>query len=652
MTPRFLSLSIVTALAAFSACNPASARGVSPYLPLNLDPEIERLVERVLILGDKPVKRRPIPAAVVLEALPKACAIDQALCDRVTNYLRRYMGDAAITHLTGGFSLGTGDSRQVVPNRHGLPGDSPWYISAGVVREINDYVYANLGGVAFKGRAIPTGTYLSLGFSFAQLDVGYRDHWFSPLSDSSTLISTEAPTMPSVTLSNYEPLTRFGLSYEIFLAEMSRQENIAYFNTTTSGRPRLAGIQVATEPANGYALAINRIFQYGGGARTAGASQFIDALFSNTNSNDSVNGNSEFGNQAASITSSITFPGAVPFAVRLEYAGDDNAYAGPYRLGVTNMSLGLDFPKLWSRYDLSFEVSEWQQVWYQHHIYPYGLTNKGVVIGHWFGESKVFSDRVFGDSQSVALGVELPRGYLRARYRTLANADYSPYDYDRQHDLTLSYAASVKGHRINAELAWGHDVFGESYSRLGISMDLLSERESIYSRESESEDSERVTEYFVDSGVNYSQAFERLVWFVRPEWTEERAGYHIGVGARRKVGERHDLGVRLEADNINSRQMLSLRALDYRFRYNRHVAANAFFGFSRYDIYSLPAYGYYFGGGLQWTNVFDKFDLSLDYRLNDKLTRTKVLTTDYYYGHVGGIYVDTRGTALYLSYRF
>ena len=60
----------------------AGARGVTPYLPLNLDPQIERQVERVLILADKPVMRRPIPAAVVLDALPKACEVDAALCER------------------------------------------------------------------------------------------------------------------------------------------------------------------------------------------------------------------------------------------------------------------------------------------------------------------------------------------------------------------------------------------------------------------------------------------------------------------------------------------------------------------------------------------------------------------------------------------
>ena len=61
----------------------AFARGVTPYLPLNLEPETEAQIERVLILAGKPIMRRPIAAATVLDALPKACAIDQVLCEQV-----------------------------------------------------------------------------------------------------------------------------------------------------------------------------------------------------------------------------------------------------------------------------------------------------------------------------------------------------------------------------------------------------------------------------------------------------------------------------------------------------------------------------------------------------------------------------------------
>jgi hypothetical protein len=88
---RFLLVALLAALQPH-----AYARGVTPYLPLNLDPEVEREVERVLILGDKPVMTRPIPAAVVLDALPKACEVDAVLCNRVRRVLKQYMQDTGV----------------------------------------------------------------------------------------------------------------------------------------------------------------------------------------------------------------------------------------------------------------------------------------------------------------------------------------------------------------------------------------------------------------------------------------------------------------------------------------------------------------------------------------------------------------------------
>ncbi len=49
------------------------------------------------------------------------------------------------------------------------------------------------------------------------------------------LLSTQAATLPSVTISNYAPLTRAKLRYEAFLAEMSESANIAFEGGTTVG---------------------------------------------------------------------------------------------------------------------------------------------------------------------------------------------------------------------------------------------------------------------------------------------------------------------------------------------------------------------------------------------------------------------------------
>ncbi len=84
------------------------ARGRQPLPALNLDPDIERQIERVLILADKPVLTRPIAAATVLDALPAACQKDAVLCREVRRYLAPLH---ARLERDGGQRRGRGDQR-------------------------------------------------------------------------------------------------------------------------------------------------------------------------------------------------------------------------------------------------------------------------------------------------------------------------------------------------------------------------------------------------------------------------------------------------------------------------------------------------------------------------------------------------------------
>jgi hypothetical protein len=95
---RAAFVATVTLLAGLGPSGIAGASGVSPYLPLNLSPEIERKVERVLVLGGQPVLTRPISVDKVLRALPRARRLDRELCAEVEHYLDRYFRHAAVTH--------------------------------------------------------------------------------------------------------------------------------------------------------------------------------------------------------------------------------------------------------------------------------------------------------------------------------------------------------------------------------------------------------------------------------------------------------------------------------------------------------------------------------------------------------------------------
>src|ERR1700688_2094043 len=262
--PRKMRWSLIVVGMLLAAWHVAPAAGVSAYLPLTLEPEIERQIERVLILADEPILKRPFAVALVQLALQQACEIDKPLCTKVSRYLERYSRDYALTHASVTGSITHGDS--VVPNQHGLPVNSNYDVSLVAFVQPSDYFLASAGVVSYSGRTVPTGSMLSVGTNWAQLDLGYRDHWFSPMTDSSTLISTEAPTMPSVTLSNYEPLTPLGFQYEPVYAQMS-SNHILYNGTHGFGDPNLFGVQRSIEPFSGWSFGVNRFLEYGGGGR-------------------------------------------------------------------------------------------------------------------------------------------------------------------------------------------------------------------------------------------------------------------------------------------------------------------------------------------------------------------------------------------------
>jgi len=650
---------IIAAASLLAVFCEAKARGVSPYLPLDMSPHIERQVERVLILAGKPVMRRPIAAATVLDALPRACEVDRATCEDVRRYLQRYMKSWGVTTAEVQGAVTSGDSQSVIPNAHGERVDSAWRVEAQGFWQPTDYALLNVGGIAYDGEATPTGSFVSLGFDWAQLDLGYRDHWLSPLTDSSSLISTEAPTMPSVTLSNYEPISPLGISYEVFAAEMSEQEGITIRDTVTTGKPRLAGLHGAIEPVIGYALAITRLTQYGGGARNSGTfSDFKSALLESSNVLGTDVGAQ---NRVVALTSSIQFPGKLPLAVHAEYSAEDNAYKGNKLLGATNFSFGLDFPVLFDAFDLTIEASEWQNDWYVHYLYPEGLTNEGRGIGHWFGDQRLFGDAIGGASQMLRAGWRTPwGGYLQALYRTSNHdtdwrrSEDAGFQYERTQALGVAYSGNVRGWPFTAEIVAGEDAFGDSFARFTGSIDITDLGARYASRYSDPQtSSDSSVEFFVDAGAYY-HSVRRILASNQPIIrTNSQTTTHAGIGVRRKVSTRNDIGVRVEVDqDVDGYQLWSFRAIDYRFRWTRNVAFSGFFGAGRYNI-RLPAYGYYWGIGVQYIDVLPKWDIGLDARHHEKLGRDKTLPNDPpVQEDRTRMFFDTDGFALSLTRRF
>jgi hypothetical protein len=674
---------VLPACVACALSGTARADGLSGYLPLNLEPEVERQIERALILADEPILKRPFPVALVRAALPAACQVDAPLCKRVERYLERYEQPYALTHASVTGSL-HGGADVVLANQHGLTSDSSWEASAQGYIQPSDYLLLSAGGIGYAGRTVPTGSMVSFGNSWAQLDVGWRDHWLSPMTDTgSMLMSTEAPTMLSATVSNWKPMTRLGFQYEFFLGRLTQTgsnvgnslpgDNIDYQGVLSRGDPRVLGMQLSIEPFPGWSLGVNRLLEYGGGSGLPDSASFLlRDIFEPSGLSQTQ------GKQGASYISRFIFPGRTPFAVYFQYAGMDNSDGGSYLLGNAALSAGIDFPRLWGHFDLTYEISEWQNIWYNSYIFLDGMTNYGLVLGTWGADQRNFGSGVGARSQMLRIGWEPPfGGYLELRAHTLANQNYYaegeqrqyapgeplPYPYFHYYDVGLTYSHPWRDLTVGAEALVGRDVYGQSFTRLSGFLRYGGPQHSLEDTGEEDDGTQstygglpgqRNSELFVDAGVNINSVRENLASYLPITTTPTGFGGHFGLGARRAVSENNDLGVRLEIDDIQGHSLIGVRAVDWRYRFNT-IAIGLFAGVDRYDL-ATPAYSLYGGAGVLFHNFVESWlpgwDLGLDIRYGQNIARDHLLPTDPYTGYRPDSFYKISSAVLYLSRGF
>ena len=154
---------------------------------------------------------------------------------------------------------------------------------------------------------------------------------------------------------------------------------------------------------------------------------------------------------------------------------------------------------------------------------------------------------------------------------------------------------------------------------------------------------------FVDFGAETGRVKARIANMDDTVDTTE-SGVHLGFGASRRVSERSEVGARIELGSMGSDMFLAVRALDYRYHISDRYAVSAFLGAARLDL-ATPAYGYYFGTGVQLRDIRPRLDLNLDLRYGDKVARDNLLPGDPQGGSPDNFY-DVLGISAYLSYRF
>ncbi|TLY95846.1 MAG: hypothetical protein E6K40_03695 [Gammaproteobacteria bacterium] len=218
---------------------------------------------------------------------------------------------------------------------------------------------------------------------------------------------------------------------------------------------------------------------------------------------------------------------------------------------------------------------------------------------------------------------------------------------------SLTYSYPWKDYVLGTEIDYGRDVSGAHYSRL---TGFLRYGDALHSDADSAEESGGVprpdrAEIFVDAGVVANRVLAAITTITPRVESRTSYGAHVALGARRAVSEHQDVGVAVEADDIQGLSLVGARILDYRYRFTGPLALSLFGGAARYAN-ATPAYGFYLGGGLQWRDLMPHWDLGIDYRYAAKLDRLRVLPGEPQGGYRPDAYYDVSMGTLYVSRKF
>jgi len=456
-----------------SLLQPVVTMAATPFIPLQ-DQLLNHDIDKLVVIANLPTMRKPFNVAQVKQYLPKIKNSYPQLYQRLSSKLEIYSRQYALNYSE--VTVALSDSTQtnnLLPNARGETYSSNYRLSVQGYYQPTNWLVASAGLLAIDDPdvVLPINSYLAIGNESLQLDIGYREHWLSPFHDSAMLLSTNARPSISVGLSN--PLafdSLWNLHYELFVSRLEPVDGIAWDDKRESGKPALMGVHFSVEPIDGWTLAANRTFQFGGGPRPVTLESIFDAFWDPVSSDNLMDGcSSEFknrcesGNQEASISSRMNFSGTTPFSVYFEYAGEDTAGLSNTRLGNLAVSAGLFVPYmpeaiLGHNWSMTYEYSEWQDAWYVHHLYEEGYTNDSSVMGHWGGNNRVFNDGVGSQVQMLNLSRQTSEDRMEFIYRYLSNEDYGLANYKASHNIELAYLSNWQQQNYAMRLYAGKQV--------------------------------------------------------------------------------------------------------------------------------------------------------------------------------------------------
>ncbi len=444
----------------------------SVYLPIGIEVNLEQQIDRLFALTTGSPMSKPYALNEIDLALIKLKKLDASLHSAIVSGLKPYRGVDQVSRMGMKFRVDK-DKNVAIANQRGLTSQE-WGqgIFEGLWRP-NDSMLLQVG-LDYRvdsGDLVAYNSFFSFGGESLQLDIGYKEHWFSPFKMSSQLISSNAKASPSISLGLSQPASNWwNFDFELFYSKLDEvDQGVRYQNEWHDGRPRLMGTHISVEPLKGWKLGFNRILHFGGGPREVSTKDIAKAFFDPAG-NDNTGTDNEFGDQIASVTSLFAFDWVLPAELYFEYGGEDTQGSSNYSLGNQVHSVGLHLPRVTNNIAVRYEYNKWKTAWYTNHNYKFGNTNDGVVYGHFAGDQRVFSDAV--PSQVHSLSVDYfanASSFWQTKLVMINNESDATYQYEKGLELQIINSQKWNKYRIESNITLGKDVFDDNYGHASIS---------------------------------------------------------------------------------------------------------------------------------------------------------------------------------------
>jgi len=453
----------------------AAVASPTTYLPIGSDGHLALQIDQLFALtGGTPISK-PYAMRQIELALDKIKPSNPALYQSIDRQLDRYRGKSKISRMGLTMGLSSNDDKPVA-NQRGLTSnqslqglfEAVWRPNGNTLVQIGSDYRVNTGDM------VPYNTFVAFSVGTLQLDVGYREHWYSPFKYSSQLISTNAQMEPSITLSTIVPADSWWhLNFDLFYTRLDRvRKGISYQGEWHDGSPHLIGTHVSIEPLDGWKLGFNRIMQFGGGPRKVSTGDILKAFFDpagNDNSHTQEERDAELGDQLASLTTSYSFNRELPIEIYAELAGEDTQGESNFNLGNQATNLGIFLPQIYHNFALRYEYNRWKTAWYTNHNYKYGNTNDGRVFGHYAGDQRNFGHGVPAEVHQASIDYfASASSSWSASIATINNED--KIQYNRAYEFQLESRRGGQDHRVESKLRVGKSPFSESYGHLWVTI--------------------------------------------------------------------------------------------------------------------------------------------------------------------------------------